>query len=287
MRENGVRRGRNYMKVVSLLYHDAVRDGDFGQSGIPGSGAAVYKLDIDDMQRHFAAIAASGAPRPSSIYHVLRETNHAGPGFLLTFDDGGVSASECIADFLEAHGWIGHFMITGRYIDRPGFVSERGIRELHERGHVIGSHSWSHPGRMSYCRPDELLDEWRRSVDFLSGIVGQPVDVASVPGGYFSAKVARAASACGIRGLFTSEPVKKTWRVDGCRVFGRYTILRGMRPEVSAALASETLSAQQARQYVYWNAKKSVKQVFGKAYLDIREHLLKKRNSTRNTSQSG
>ena len=57
------------------------------------------------------------------------------------------------------------------------------------------------------CRSISMVSEWSRSRAMLEDILGHAVDVASVPGGYFSAVVARAAREAGIRVLFTSEPV--------------------------------------------------------------------------------
>jgi len=72
------------------------------------------------------------------------------------------------------------------------------IRDLHQRGHIIGSHSCSHPKRMSFCSRAELLQEWGRSCEILAGILGAPVTVASVPGGFYSRAVAEAAAEAGI-----------------------------------------------------------------------------------------
>jgi peptidoglycan/xylan/chitin deacetylase (PgdA/CDA1 family) len=194
--------------------------------------------------------------------------------FFLTFDDGGVSAATLIADLLEKSGWRGHFLITGGQVDRPAFLSSAQIRELKARGHVIGAHSWSHPERISLCTWADLLDEWHRSVSRLSDLVGEQVTVASVPGGYFTNDVARAASLCGIRALFTSEPVKKCHMVDDCLVLGRFMVSRGMSPSAVAALCSTAGTSVQAKQYVLWNLKKAAKFVGGKYYLKVRTHLL-------------
>jgi len=264
------------MKAVSLLYHDAVKGNDFDASGFAGAGAAVYKLEVDELKRHFEAIAASGADKPSTIYDFLDAQKQDHVPLFLTFDDGGNSAALYIADFLDAFGWTGHFFITASRIGTPAFVDERQIRELKAKGHIIGSHSWSHPTRMAHCDWNEMVDEWRKSVSLLSDIVGEEVTVASVPGGYFSNKVAQAASNCGIRALFTSEPNKKAYYTDKCLVLGRYTLLRGMSPRVSVGFASSKTSSHQIRQYLDWNVKKAAKAIGGRHYVTIRELLLKK-----------
>jgi peptidoglycan/xylan/chitin deacetylase (PgdA/CDA1 family) len=243
-------------------------------SGFPGMAAAVYKLDVREMKQHFDQIAASNIEQPSTIHDLLRDPNGGQVPLLLTFDDGGVSAALHIADLLEGFGWKGHFMVTAGQVNRRAFLSTSQLQGLRKRGHIIGSHSWSHPHRMSSCAWNQLIEEWDRSTRFLSDILGERVVVASVPGGYFSKKVAEAGAACGIRALFTSEPVKTPTMVNGCMVLGRYTIFRGMPTSASLALSSGTTSASQAKAYSYWSIKKAVKLVAGKHYLAMREIVL-------------
>ena len=99
-------------------------------------------------------------------------------------------------------------MTAGR-VDTPGFVSGPQMREMVARGHVIGSHSYSHPKRMGGCPPETIAEEWRRSVDVLQDVLGAPVLTASVPGGFYTRPVGVAAAAAGIRVLFTSAPTTR------------------------------------------------------------------------------
>ena len=77
-------------------------------------------------------------------------------------------------------------MTAGR-VDTPGFLSGPQLREMVARGHVIGSHSYSHPKRMGGCPPETIAEEWRRSVDVLQNVLGAPILTASVPGGFYTA----------------------------------------------------------------------------------------------------
>jgi peptidoglycan/xylan/chitin deacetylase (PgdA/CDA1 family) len=146
---------------------------------------------------------------------------------------------------------------------------------LRRRGHVIGSHSFSHPVRMSHCSREELTDEWTRSIKTLSDILGEQVDTASVPGGYYSKRVGETAAAAGVRVLFNSEPTTAVHDVSGCLVVGRYNIFRGMPPGVSGDLVSVHSQAR-SRQWLYWNFKKIGKRVAGRPYLAARQWLLRK-----------
>jgi len=261
------------LRAVCLLYHDVIEKGDWNSSGFTGPGTAKYKLSRAEFEDHLAAIARV-RNLPASTAHELADTREEFP-FLLTFDDGGESAATCIADLLDKHGWRGHFFVTAGQIGKQGFVNAAQIRGLRKRGHAIGSHSFSHPLRMSHCSEVELAEEWTRSVKTLSDIVGEPVDTASVPGGYYSNRVAKTAAAAGIRVLFNSEPTTAVHTVLGCTVVGRFNIFRGMSPEISGELVSDGAGAR-TRQWLFWNFKKIAKRSTGRPYLAARRWLLRK-----------
>jgi hypothetical protein len=123
----------------------------------------------------------------------------------------------------------------------------------------------------------ELLQEWGVSIKRLSDILGEAVTIASVPNGYYSTRVAEAASLSGVKVLFTSEPVRSTRLVRGCVVFGRYIIRPGMAPELVAELAGAR-SWPRWKEFLLWNSKKLAKVVGGEAYLKMRTYLLQHSN---------
>lgn len=185
--------------------------------------------------------------------------------FAVTVDDGGGSYYTRIADRLEALGWRGHCFISTGFTGRRGFLTTRQIRELDARGHLIGSHSVTHPKRFSACGWSDLIREWQESCATLSDIVGHEITTASVPGRFYSSQVARAAEEAGLRWLFTSEPETGVRLVGGCRVMGRFTIRRGHRPDLARRLGvAEPFILR--REWMVWNSKKIVKRVLGAAY---------------------
>jgi len=199
---------------------------------------------------------------------------------ILTFDDGGVSAFSPIADLLEEFGWRGHFFITTDRIGTPGFLDQRQIVELRQRGHIIGSHTCSHPARMIACTPEQLAREWGESVSTLEQILGEPVTAASIPAGYYSREIAAAAAQAGIRTLFTSEPVISRHEVDGCTVAGRFSIQRGVSAEwVAAVVAGKVRPRLQG--YLFWNGKKLAKGIAGPAWLSLRRSILAARSNSK------
>lgn len=262
------------LRAVCLLYHDVIEDAAWESSGFTGPGTAKYKLTRAELEAHLAAVASVRATSPSTAYELASAAKEAFP-FLLTFDDGGESAATLTADLLQKYGWRGHFFVTAGRIGKKGFVDAEQIRRLRKMGHVIGSHSFSHPVRMSHCSEQKLIDEWTTSIKILSDIISEQVDTASVPGGHYSSRVGETAAASGIRVLFNSEPTTRIHTMLGCLVVGRYNILRGMPPRVSGDLVSVGSEAR-SRQWLFWNIKKIVKKVAGRHYLAARQLLLRK-----------
>jgi peptidoglycan/xylan/chitin deacetylase (PgdA/CDA1 family) len=259
--------------VLAVLYHDVVEAGREDASGLPGAGAARYKLTPAAFRAHLDALAAALPAPPGTAADLLTGPAAAGP--LLTFDDGGASAA-AVADLLEARGWRGHFLVTTDFIDTPPFLSAGQIRDLRRRAHVIGSHSCSHPPRMARCPWEQLVAEWSRSCAVLADILGEPVTVASVPGGYYARRVAEAADRAGVRVLFTSEPTTHLRQVGGCLVVGRYTVYEGMTPAAAAGLVGRR-PWRRLRQALAWQLKKAAKAVGGRGYLALRDRLLRRR----------
>jgi len=270
----GAAESRHAMRCTSLLFHDVVPGGRWQSSGFAGADADAYKMDSEEFRGHLKAVAHGLRRTVSTAGEVLSNTTASDP-LLFTFDDGGASALHT-ADLLDEFGWKGHFFITAGRIGTPGFLDSSQIQELHRRGHIIGSHSYTHPLRMALCSPAQLDDEWQRSGTVLSDILGESIRVASVPGGLYSRAVASSAAKSGIRVLFNSEPVTQSHMVEGCLVLGRFSIMRGHSPGRSAALVDGNRQLL-IREYLFWNAKKLGKMVLGSAWLKARVVLMERR----------
>jgi peptidoglycan/xylan/chitin deacetylase (PgdA/CDA1 family) len=241
--------------MPALMYHDIVPAGLEDVSGFPGRDAALYKVTPERFDSHLDAI--------------LR----AAPSVAITFDDGGGSAV-LAADALERRALRGFFFITSSCIGTRGFVDRAAIRELHARGHIVGSHSCSHPLRMGHLPSRRILHEWTESRLAISDMLGADIVVASVPGGDFAPHVADAAADAGFTLLFTSEPTRKIRQAGPLRICGRFTIQRWTSAATAAGLAAGA-RLPCARQAALWNAKKVGKRLGGERYLQFRKLLLR------------
>jgi len=265
--------------MTTLMYHDVVAAGAEDSSGFPGRDAALYKVTPQQFAAHLDAIRAviPRAPDAPDLRDPPGTRDLRDPVF--TFDDGGASAMAA-ADLLEARGFSGHFFVTANFIGARGFVGRSDIRELARRGHLIGSHSCSHPLRMGRCAWPQLVDEWTRSRAALEEVLGAEVRVASVPGGDFAPPVAEAAAHAGFTTLFTSEPTRASRSAFGLALHGRFTIQTWTSVAAVAGLAAGAWLPS-ARQALLWNAKKMSKRLGGDRYLQLRKIVLGHGNEVR------
>ena len=252
------------LKAFSLMYHDVVPAGEFATSGISGADADIYKLDRVAFIQHLDAVAQVGKVRSC-----LENWQTGPPPVFLTFDDGG-GCSPWIADELSKRGWCGHFFITTDWIGKPGFVTAADLRAMRAGGHVIGSHSASHPLRILALPIEQIDREWNSSVKVLSDILGEPVTTGSVPGGFYSRQVGESAVRAGVKMLFISEPTEVCEPgAGGCLLLGRFFVQQGMPAAAAASFAGGPGMAR-TKQALAWKVKKTLKALGGDLYIKAR-----------------
>src|ERR1051325_6225884 len=168
------------VEVAGFMYHE-VTDRPL-ESGFQRPGAVPYHLSRDALAAHLAQIqATTSAPELVTAIDLTSPARH----LMLTFDDGGRSAVY-VGDQLARLGWKGHFFVVTGRIGSPTFLDPAQIRYLQSCGHLIGSHSHSHPDIFRDLPPAAMLEEWRVSRDILEQLLGEPCRAASLPGGDIS-----------------------------------------------------------------------------------------------------
>ena len=213
------------------MYHDVSDDPD--ASGFQRVGARPYRIPERLFARHLDALASAGAaPELVTGVDLIAPGRH----LFLTFDDGGRSALR-VADLLGRRGWSGHFFVVTSLIGARTFLTAGEIRYLRTCGHVVGSHSHTHPDIFRELAGPRMRDEWRVSRAILADILGEPCVAASVPGGDSSARVFASAAHAGLRYLFTSEPRILPRHCGACWVVGRATLRAASSAETAARLA--------------------------------------------------
>ena len=256
------------MRSIALGFHEVIGERD--RALMMRHRRNVYTLQLTRFREVLEAVGRRALP---GLVWGARSLVTAAERVYLTFDDGADNAYTHVADELERCGWRGHFFVVAGWIGRRGSLNERQIRALHRRGHVIGSHSLTHPERMSALSWTDLIREWSHSCTELGAVIGEPIRVASIPGGYYHDDVASAAAACGLEVLFTSEPTAAVWRIDGCFVLGRYAVRRFTQPATVAAIAAAA-RVPRLLQSAAWFGSKAIKAIAGEHYYNLRRNIL-------------
>jgi peptidoglycan/xylan/chitin deacetylase (PgdA/CDA1 family) len=159
------------------MYHDVSRDESAG-----------YTVSVDQLRQGLAAVRGPGSV-PCQV----------------TFDDGYAGTFEFALPALQDSGIVATLFVTTGYLGHAGFMDEAMLRAWHAAGQLVGSHSVTHPA-LSLMTEEEIRRELTDSRARVEDILGVPIEEFSVPGGNFSARVARLAFEAGYRRVYTSRP---------------------------------------------------------------------------------
>jgi peptidoglycan/xylan/chitin deacetylase (PgdA/CDA1 family) len=259
------------MKAISLMYHDIVTSKDsLDSSGFVSPDANHYKVYSEDFSKHIDQLYSDS----KYISTVFSEFDHSTTPIYLTFDDGGKSAILDALKILNRHNAKGHFFITTSMIGNKNFLTEEDIIQLDNEGHIIGSHSHTHPDKISSLTSKEIENEWSESIKILQTILQKEVTTASIPGGFFSKNVVKYASKCGIQTLFTSEPRKSFSKLYDCTLIGRYTVQINTPLYTIQKIYNENFLFL-SKQFLFWEFKKVLKKYFGPQYASLRKAIFK------------
>lgn len=104
---------------------------------------------------------------------------------ILTFDDGYVEMYENALPELEKHGMTGTFFVIAGCLDQPGSVSSAQVREMHDKGMEIASHSYYHSSLPSA----DLEVDLKKSREVLEDVTGAEIRFLCYPYGEYDDRV--------------------------------------------------------------------------------------------------
>jgi peptidoglycan/xylan/chitin deacetylase (PgdA/CDA1 family) len=167
-----------------LLYHELR----------PGRSSYSYIVETEEFAKHL------------DLLQELRKNEGTTLRPEITFDDGHISNFEFAPPALQSHNIKAHFFITvGWTGKRPGYMGWEQLRELHQAGHIIGAHGWTHT-LLTHCNEKELQHELADAKLTLEQNLGTPVTTMSLPGGRYNRRVLAACQQAGYTQIFTSMP---------------------------------------------------------------------------------
>jgi peptidoglycan/xylan/chitin deacetylase (PgdA/CDA1 family) len=113
----------------------------------------------------------------------LKSINHldkTGNQIALTFDDGPCNPQTTkVLDILKKHNVKATFFVIGKNIKG----NEGILKRIHEEGHAIGSHSFSHHFWIDMWGKKKLLADIEESLDAIKNVTGQPLKLFRPPYG--------------------------------------------------------------------------------------------------------
>lgn len=233
------------------MYHDIVTTND-KSSGFQNKNAFQYKVEESAFEEQVKALQ--------------------GKDVVFTFDDGGVSFLTKAVPILEKYDFKGVFLISTKYIGTPGFLTTEQVKELAERGHVVGSHSHTHPEIFTKLSSEEIKQEWQLSSQVLNDILGEREYVASIPNGYVSKEILDTAIQYGFNTIYTSQPSTNINTYKNSSLIGRYVILDGMSTEDVLRMVSS--KGCQLKMSMKWHLLNIVKGILGTSYETFKAKIL-------------
>ncbi len=176
-------------QVPILCYHQ-IRNWRASDS----KSAKDYIIPVESFREQMQMLSDSGYHTilPDQLYAYLT-TGAPLPSkpVMLTFDDGDLDQYETALPILDKLGFKGAFFIMTVAIGRRGkqpYMDKAQIKDLSDRGHTIGSHTWDHHNVKKYQG-----DDWKTQVEEpkakLEEITGKPVRYFAYPFGLWSPAV--------------------------------------------------------------------------------------------------
>lgn len=146
----------------------------------------------------------------------------------ITFDDGPVSQFVIARPILNEFALPAMFFITTAWVAvRQSVMTWEQIRELRRLGHLVGSHTHTHP-LLTACGSAAMRDELSISKRILEDRLGNEVTTISIPGGRSNTRVYVACADAGYKHVYTSR-VGEYRAANGTspEVIGRFIVTRG------------------------------------------------------------
>lgn len=173
-------------QVPVLCYHQ-VRDWRPKDS----KSARDYIIPTQVFNEHMQMLADSGytAISPDQLYAYLT-TGAALPKkpVMISFDDGNLDQYETAVPIMDKHGFKASFFIMTVAIGRRGkqpYMDKTQLKDLADRGHTIGAHTWDHHNVKKYQG-----DDWKTQIEEpnakLESITGKPVRYFAYPFGLWN-----------------------------------------------------------------------------------------------------
>jgi peptidoglycan/xylan/chitin deacetylase (PgdA/CDA1 family) len=185
------------VKIPILLYH-AMFEGE--------TNAEKYAIAAGTFDQHVSYLSEAGFEGIS--FDAFLNGFRPDPGkkyVMITFDDGNYSDYSIAFHILRKYSFAATFFVTVGRIGTRDYLDWGHLGEMIDDHMSIQSHGLNHLF-LSALSEDDLRKELVGSKGILEGNLSHPVDFMSLPGGFYSPRVLKAAQGAGYKGVATSGP---------------------------------------------------------------------------------
>ena len=147
-----------------------------------------YTVSVASFKEQMKLLADSGYHTilPDQLYDYLAKGTPLPPKpFMLTFDDTRLEQYTIAAPEMEKYGFRGVFFVMTIPIGRPNYMNSEQIKELSDKGHVIGSHTWDHHN-VKQLKGNDWIAQIEKPNQRLLAITGKAVTYFAYPFGVWN-----------------------------------------------------------------------------------------------------
>ena len=147
-----------------------------------------YTVSIDAFKAQMKLLADSGYHTilPDQLFDYLTKgAPLPSKPVMLTFDDTRVEHHSIAAPEMEKYGFRGVYFVMTIPIGRPNYMTSEQIKDLSERGHVIGSHTWDHHN-VKKLKGEDWITQIEKPSQRIQSITGKPVLYFAYPFGVWN-----------------------------------------------------------------------------------------------------
>jgi peptidoglycan/xylan/chitin deacetylase (PgdA/CDA1 family) len=163
-----------------------------------------YTVSINSFKEQLKLLADSGyhSVLPDQLNdYLIKGTPLPPKPFMLTFDDTRQEHYSIAAPEMEKFGFKGVFFVMTIPIGRPNYMTSEQIKELSDRGHVIGSHTWDHHN-VKQLKEEDWAVQIGKPNERLQAITGKPVLYFAYPFGVWNDAAVNAIKKYSFKGAF-------------------------------------------------------------------------------------
>lgn len=99
----------------------------------------------------------------------------------ITIDDGPTTRTPKILDILDQYDAKATWLVTAQYMTGDSLSDM--LKQIHDRGHVVGVHTYSHVYKNIYASVDAYMKDYNKMNDIIIDAIGEDSKIFRFPGG--------------------------------------------------------------------------------------------------------